>query len=398
MIFLKRLKNLKQKGANCLINREGDRIMIYADNAATTKLDIEAFEAMKPYLLEQYSNASQPYSFARSAKRALKIARETIASCINAEPEEIYFTSGGSESDNWAIKSSMYGSVDKKELLTTQIEHHAILHTAATVKRMGYEVRLLPVTATGTITPEIMKKYITDSTKLVSVMFANNEIGSIQPIKELATIAHEYGAIFHTDAVQAVGHIPIDVKELGVDMLSASAHKFNGPKGVGFLWVKKGILLEPYMDGGKQERGMRSGTENIAGIVGMAVALKNNCNTMNSNCSYLKKLEAILLEKLQNKNIDFIRNGSEFRIPGNISLSFKGFEGEMLLHRLDFKGICVSTGSACDSQNTQISHVLKAINLQKDYALGTIRISLSKANSIEDVQQIANAIVSIING
>lgn len=371
--------------------------MVYADNAATTKLDIEAFEAMKPYLLEQYSNASQPYSFARSAKKALKQARETIAACINADPEEIFFTSGGTESDNWAVKGVMDAWDGNSTFLTSQIEHHAILHTASAVERMGFTVGLMPVSEKGVVSPETIEEYITENTKLVSVMFANNEIGTIQPIKELVKIAHDKGAIFHTDAVQAVGHVPIDVKELGIDMLSASAHKFNGPKGVGFLWVKKGTPLKSYMDGGAQERGARAGTENIAGIVGMAISLKNNCNIMESTIAHLRRLEKILLEELRKKNIDFIRNGSDFRIPGNMSLSFKGFEGEVLLHRLDLKGICVSTGSACDSQNTQISHVLKAINLSEGYALGTIRISLGKDNSEHDIYQIVDAIESIVS-
>ena len=371
--------------------------MIYADNAATTKLDIVAYEAMQPFLLEQYSNASQPYSFARNAKKSLKQARETIASCINAEPEEIYFTAGGTESDNWAIKGMMYNLEDKRLFLTSQIEHHAILHTAATVEQMGVKVHLLPVTEKGIISPEILRRYISDDVKMVSIMFANNEIGTIQPIKELAKIVHEKGAYFHTDAVQAVGHVPIDVKALGIDMLSASAHKFNGPKGVGFLWVKNGMPLKSYMDGGAQEGGMRAGTENIAGVVGMAIALKNNCDALNDNIFHLRKLEKILLEELKKRPIDFICNGSDDRIPGNMSLSFKGIQGEMLLHRLDFKGICVSTGSACDSQNTQISHVLKAIKLREDYAIGTIRISLGKDNSEEDVYQIANAIGEILS-
>lgn len=371
--------------------------MVYADNAATTKLDKEAFEAMKPFLLEQYSNASQPYSFARSAKKALKQARETIASCINADSEEIFFTSGGTESDNWAVKGVMDISDEKNSFLTSQIEHHAILHTASAIEKMGFTVGFVPVSEKGVVSPEIIEKHITENTKLVSVMFANNEIGSIQPIKELVKIAHNKGAIFHTDAVQAIGHVPIDVKKLDVDMLSASAHKFNGPKGIGFLWIKKGTQIKPYMNGGAQERGARAGTENIAGIVGMAIALKNNCSIMESTIAQLRGFEKILLGELEKKNIDFIRNGSDNKIPGNISLSFRGFEGEMLLHRLDLKGICVSTGSACDSQNTQISHVLKAINLAEEYALGTIRISLSKDNSENDIFQIADAIESIVS-
>lgn len=371
--------------------------MIYADNAATTKLDIDAFEAMKPYLLDQYSNASQPYSFARSAKKALIQARETIAACINAEPSEIFFTSGGTEGDNWAIKGMMLHEKTQKVLLTSQIEHHAILHAAQAVEEQGLIVRLLPVTSNGIVSPEVLESLLTKDTKLVSVMYANNEIGTIQPIKTLARIAHDSGSFFHTDAVQAVGHVPIDVKDLDVDMLSSSAHKFNGPKGIGFLWVKNSTPLKQYIDGGAQENGMRAGTENIASIVGMSVALKKNCDDMNNTISRLRKLELVLLSELKRRNIDFICNGSDNKIPGNISLSFKGFEGEMLLHRLDLKGICVSTGSACDSKNTQISHVLTAIKLCKEYALGTIRISLGRENSEDDVIQIVSAIDSIVN-
>lgn len=369
--------------------------MIYADNAATTKLDIEAFEAMRPYLLDQYANASQPSSFSRTAKKALKQAREMIASCINAVPEEIYFTSGGTESDNWATKGIMFEYGDQRALITSQIEHHAILHSAATIERMGYPVTYLPVDSSGTVLPEVLENYITNQTKLVSIMFSNNEIGSIQPIKELAAITHRYGAVFHTDAVQSVGHVPIDVKELDVDMLSASAHKFNGPKGIGFLYVKNGTKLYPYNDGGTQEFGLRAGTENIASIVGMAEALENNCKYMAAHAQHLLGLERIILDKLSSASIDFRRNGAVKRVPGNLSLSFKNASGEMLLHRLDLMGICVSTGSACDSQNTQISHVLAAINLDEAYSEGTIRVSLGKNNTVEEAIKIADAIIKI---
>ena len=370
--------------------------MIYADNAATTQLDTGAFEAMRPYLMDQYANASQPYSFSREAKKALRYARETIAACINANPEEIYFTSGGTESDNWAIKGTMFVYGDQRALITSQIEHHAVLHSAAAVERMGYPVSYLPVDSTGTILPEVLESYITKQTKLVSIMLSNNEVGTIEPIKELAAIAHKNGALFHTDAVQSVGHIEIDVKALGVDMLSASAHKFNGPKGIGFLYIRKGVNISPFNDGGAQEFGMRAGTENVAAIIGMAEALKANCEQMNAHKEQLLQLEKTILDKLSLSGIDFKRNGAEMRVPGNMSLSFRHASGEMLLHRLDLMGICVSTGSACDSQNTQISHVLAAMGLEREYAEGTIRISFGKNNTIAEADRLADALIKIL--
>lgn len=370
--------------------------LIYADNAATTQLSQDALEAMLPFLKAEYGNASEPYSFARSAKKALLSARKMIAQCINALPEEIYFTSGGTESDNWALKGTMFVYGDNRKLITSQIEHHAVLNSAATIEKMGYPVVYLPVDAEGVVQSDTLERYITNRTKLVSVMLSNNEIGTIQPIKELAGIAHTYGALFHTDAVQAVGHVRIDVKELGVDMLSASAHKFNGPKGIGFLYIKKGTEIAPYSDGGAQESGKRAGTENIALIVGMATALYENNLIIRDNKVHLFEMEKALLRHLDGAGIDYIRNGSKNRIPGILSLSFRGFEGEMLLHRLDLKGICVSTGSACDSKNTQISHVLQAIGLEEEYAVGTIRISLGRLNTTAEVTAIADALKSII--
>ena len=370
--------------------------MIYADNAATTKLDIDAFEAMKPYLLEEYGNASQPYSFARKPKQALKEARSIIARCINAEPEEIYFTSGGTESDNWAVKGMLLGDVEKRSIITSQIEHHAILRTCEKMEKLGYPVAYLPVNSEGTVAIETLESIITPATRLVSIMFANNEVGTIEPIKDLCEIAHKYGAFFHTDAVQAVGHIQIDVKELGVDMLSASAHKFNGPKGIGFLYVKKGTPISQYANGGAQEFGLRAGTENVASIVGMAVALKKNCDALESNAKYIKQLEVKLIDCLSESGLDFVRNGAIQRVPGNISLSFRGKDGEALLHRLDLMGICVSTGAACDTVNTQISHVLNAMNVEKVYARGTIRVSLSANNTEAEINQISQCIIKIL--
>ena len=370
---------------------------IYADNAATTKLDIDAFEAMKPYLFEEYGNASQPYSFARKPKQALKEARATIAQCINAEPEEIFFTSGGTESDNWAIKGTAFSDPEKRVIITSQIEHHAVLRACEDIEKLGYPVAYLPVTKEGVVTTESLGSVITPNTRLVSIMYANNEIGTIEPIKELCEIAHRNGALFHTDAVQAVGHIQVDVKDLGVDMLSASAHKFNGPKGIVFLYVKKGTPICSYVSGGAQEFGMRAGTENIASIVGMTVALKKNCDNLTENVRHIKSIENQLLDKLSSLGLDFVRNGSPYHIPGNISLSFKNVNGEVLLHRLDLMGICVSTGAACDNVNTQTSHVLNAIGLKQDYATGTIRITLSINNTEDNVVTIISALKKILS-
>ena len=371
--------------------------LIYADNAATTKLDIDAFEAMKPFLLEEYGNASQPYSFARKPKQALKEARATIAQCINAEPEEIYFTSGGTESDNWAIKGVAFADSEKHAVITSQIEHHAVMRACEDIEKLGYPVAYLPVTKEGVVTTEALNSVITPNAHLVSIMFANNEIGTIEPIKELCEIAHRNGALFHTDAVQAVGHVQIDVKDLGVDMLSASAHKFNGPKGIGFLYIKKGTPICSYASGGAQEFGMRAGTENIASIVGMAVALKKNCDNLAENTRHIENIESCLMDNLSSSGLDFVRNGSPYHIPGNISLSFKNANGETLLHRLDLMGICVSTGAACDTVNTEVSHVLKSIGLKQEYAIGTIRIALSANNTADNVITIADTLKKILS-
>ena len=370
--------------------------MIYADNAATTKLDNNAFEAMKPFLINEYGNASQPYSFAKPAKKALSAARESIASCINAAPEEIYFTSGGTESDNWAIKGSALSDPQKQATITSKIEHHAVLKACATIEQLGYPVVYLPVTNEGIICPGTLEHYMTNTTKLVSVMLANNEIGTIEPITELCKIAHKYGAIFHTDAVQAVGHIPINVRQLGVDMLSASAHKFNGMKGCGFLYVRKGIKIPSYLDGGAQEYGKRAGTENVAAIIAMATALRINCERMEKTTKKLNHLEELFLDRFNETGIDFRRNGSINHLPGSINISIKNADGEMLLHRLDLKGICVSSGAACDSVNTQVSHVINAIKVPKVYAKGTIRITFGIDNNEKDAIEIADALANIL--
>lgn len=369
--------------------------MIYADHAATTRLAPEALNTMMPYLTEQFGNASQPYSFGRKARKALQTARETIANCIHALPEEIYFTSGGTESDNWALKGVMYVYGDQRTLITSAIEHHAVLNAAAAVERMGYPVAYLPVTSEGIVLPSTLEEIVGKTTKLVSIMLVNNEVGTIQPIHELADIAHKNGALFHTDAVQALGHIPIDVDALGVDLLSASAHKFNGPKGVGFLYIRKGTHINAFNDGGAQEFGLRAGTENIASIVGMAEALRINCEAMERNSAHILLLEKRLLTQLKASGLEFRRNGTN-HVPGNISLSFRNAEGEMLLHRLDLKNICVSTGSACNSKNTQISHVLRAMQIPECYAIGTIRISLGVENTEDEIDAISNALCHIL--
>lgn len=369
---------------------------IYADNAATTQLNNAAFEAMVPWLTEDYGNASQPYSLARSPQKALVDARATIARCINAMPEEIYFTSGGTESDNWAIKGSAFDNPEKHVTVTSEIEHHAVLRSCEAIEKLGYPVAYLSVTTDGMVTPEALHRIITDETRLVSVMHVNNEIGTIQPIRELAENAHSHGALFHSDAVQSVGHIPIDVKELGVDMLSASAHKFYGPKGVGFLYIRKGVQIGRFTDGGSQENGLRAGTENVAGIVGMAVALENAYTMIASEMKRLEELRALLIAGLTEAGIDFIVNGGNNVYPGTISLSFKDSDGERILHRLDLQGIYVSTGSACDSVNSQLSHVIRAINLPGEYSKGTIRISFGRYNTADDVDAIVMVLTKIL--
>lgn len=369
---------------------------IYADNAATTKLDDEALRAMLPFLQEDYCNPSQPYSFARRAKEALKKAREGIATCINAAPEEIYFTSGGTEGDNWVIKCAGRDNVGKNVVITSLLEHHAVLNACAAIKHFGDQVIYVKPTKTGTVTAESLLPVLSSKVRLVSIMMANNEIGSLQPIKALCEISHKYNALFHTDAVQAIGHTNIDVRELDIDLLTASAHKFNGPKGVGFVYVRKGTELTAWFNGGMQEKGLRAGTENIASIVGMAVALRNNIQDLEKNTRHIKMLETVLLDKLNEYDICFRRNCGEDNLPGIISLSFPNRDGETILHRLDLLGISVSTGAACDSVNTQISHVLQAINLDEKYAKGTIRISLGKNNTVDDVLYIAESLKKIL--
>lgn len=370
--------------------------IIYADHAATTPLSEKAQTAMRDYLAANFYNPSAKYVNAQKTRRALEQARGIIAECMGADPEEIYFTSGGTEADNWALKGTAFRyPMQPKQIITTEIEHHAVLNSCAFLRRMGYDIKYLPVDQQGLVDPVRLEREITSETILVSVMTANNEIGTIQPIEKCAEIVRGYGVEFHTDAVQAVGHVPIEVAALGIDMLSASAHKFGGPKGAGFLYLKRGVPLEPLLSGGGQEYGRRAGTENAAGIIGMAAALQESCDRLCAETQHLLNLRHLLCNMLRDKGLDFRINGAENTLPGTLSLSFRNMDGEVLLHRLDLMGIQVATGSACDSKETRLSHVLKALHLPEVYAEGTIRISLGAENTEEDVLYIVAAIQKI---
>lgn len=372
---------------------------IYADNAATTQLDKGAFDAMSPYMLEMYGNPSQPYSFSRTARKGINEARKIIADCIGAKPEEIFFTSGGTESDNWALNSIAMGSnrMLDKAIVVSEIEHHAVLNPSRRLQEEGIPFYTISPDRDGLISPQKLDNILGQTNcGLVSIMTANNEIGTIEPIAELCEVAHAHGAIFHTDAVQAIGHIEINVNSLGIDMLSASAHKFNGPKGIGFLYIRNGIPIRPFLIGGAQERNCRAGTENVASIVGMAYALRENCLHIAENIQYISSLEDRFLSQLSKSDASFKINGALVKLPGLISISFEGQDGEAILHRMDLKKIAISTGSACDSKRTEISHVLKSIGLEENYAKGTVRISLGKNNTYEDVDKIVDSLVKII--
>lgn len=377
-----------------------EKRFVYADNAATTPVTPAVLEAMTPWLMENYGNPSSIYSIGRAARTAVEKARRQVATALNAEPGEIYFTSCGTEADNWALKGSMrrWAAKGKKHLITAAFEHHAILHSAKALEKEGFEVTYLPVTPEGLVDPAELEKAIREDTALVSIMLANNEIGTVQPIAELAAIAHAHGAWFHTDAVQAVGHIPVDVKALGVDMLSLSGHKFHAPKGVGALYVKKGILPNIFMDGGAQEKGRRAGTENLASIVGLGEAITVATASLEENMARITAMRDRLIDSLLQLPRTRLNGSREHRLPGNLNISFEGIEGESLLLRLDMAGICASSGSACTSGSLDPSHVLMAIGLKHEVAHGSLRLSLSELTTEEDIDYIIAQVPPIVEG
>lgn len=372
---------------------------IYLDNAATTKTSIEVFEAMKPYFTEVYGNPSSIYSFAGKAKGAVENAREIIANSIGAKAEEIYFTAGGSESDNWALIGMAEAYKNKgNHIITSKIEHHAILHTCKYLENKGYDVTYLDVDEKGFIDLEELKKSIRPETILISIMYANNEIGTIEPVSEIGKIAREHGIFFHTDAVQAYGHVPINVNEENIDLLSASGHKFNGPKGIGFLYIRKGIKMGSFIHGGGQERSRRAGTHNVPGIIGMGKGAEAAHEHMKERMEKQTELRDYFINRVV-EEIPYVKvNGDETkRLPNNINVCFRFIEGESLLILLDMKGICASSGSACTSGSLDPSHVLLAIGLPHEIAHGSLRLTLSEENTKEELDYVIDNLKSIVD-
>lgn len=372
---------------------------IYMDHSATTPVDAEVFAAMIPYYNDRYGNASSVYSLGQISRRAVEESRETIASLFNAKPQEIIFTSGGTEADNQALIGYMTANVRRgNHLITSSIEHHAVLETCDYLKKQGFEITTLPVDQYGEVRPETLKEALRANTILVSIMHANNEVGTIQPIKELSALAHEAGAVFHTDAVQTTGKMPIDVKDMGIDMLSASSHKLYGPKGVGCLYVKKGIQLTNFMHGGSQERRMRAGTENVAGIVGFAKAAELARLNMKERELQLGKLAERLLTGITSSIPDTLPTGHpDRRVPGSVSVCFRYVEGESILLMLDSMGIMASSGSACTSGSLDPSHVLLAMGLPHEIAHGSLRLTLGKDNTEDDVNYVLEVLPKVID-
>ncbi len=373
--------------------------IIYLDNSATTPIKSEVLQEMMPYLTTEYGNASSLYSVGRSAKRAIEKARNRVAELLNCNHNEIYFTGGGSESDNIALKGFAYANKEKgNHIITSKIEHPAILETCKTLERQGFEVSYINVNEDGIIDVEELRKSIKSNTILISVMTANNEVGTIQPIEEIAKIAHDNNIVFHTDAVQAIGNVQIDVEKMRIDMLSLSSHKINGPKGVGALYIKNGIEVEKFINGGHQEKDRRAGTENVAGIVGIGKAAEIARKNMETHIRNLSKIRDYYIKKVQ-KEIPNIRiNGSmENRLPGNANISFKGINASELIFKLDERGICVSSGSACSSGNTNPSHVLTAMNVPEVYLNSAIRTTFGDNNTFEQVDYVVKILKQIIN-
>ena len=373
-------------------------MFVYADNAATTSVSKTALDAMMPYLTDLYGNPSSLYSFGQKAKEALEASRETVAHYINADPKEIIFTSGGSEADNQAIVSAarLGARKGKKHIISTQFEHHAVLHTLNRLEKEGYEVTLLDPHSDGVIRVEDVANALRDDTCLVTIMFANNEIGTVQPIAEIGALCRERKVLFHTDAVQAAGHMPIDVRAMNIDMLSMSGHKFHAPKGVGVLYAKKGIVLTNIIDGGAQERGKRAGTENVAGIVAMAVALKESCDNMEENTAKIIPMRDKLFAELGKIPHSKINGSLEHHVPGTVNMCFEGIEGESLLLMLDDRGICASSGSACTSGSLDPSHVLLSIGLPHEVAHGSLRLSIGEYNTMEQIDHIIKVVPEVV--
>ena len=372
--------------------------MIYLDNAATTRTAPEVVEAMLPYFTEQYGNPSAIYSLGSAGKKAINEARRTIAAAIGARQEEIYFTAGGTEADNWAIRAAAECCAGKgRHIITTKIEHHAVLHACGYLEKNGYEVTYLDVDRDGILDPEALKEAIRPDTVLISVMFANNEIGTIQPIREIGAIARERGILFHTDAVQAFGQVPINVEEMHIDMLSASAHKLNGPKGTGMLYIRSGLKIRSFIHGGAQEKGVRAGTENVPGIVGFAAAVRRALSRMEEKAGRERELRDYLIRRIEGE-IPYCRlNGHrEKRLPGNVNISFRFIEGESLLIMLDMRGVCASSGSACTSGSLDPSHVLLAIGLEHEEAHGSLRMTLSEENTQEELDEVVGHLAEIV--
>ena len=372
---------------------------IYMDNGATTRVTEPVFEAMKPYFCEIYGNPSSAHNFGYVSRHAIDAAREQVARAINADVNEIYFTGCGTESDNWAVRGAAYENLKKgRHIITTAIEHHAILHTCAQLEKEGFEVTYLPVDEYGFVTPEQLDAAIRPDTTLVSIMTANNEIGTIEPIAELAAVCKKHGVLFHTDAVQAIGSVKIDVKAMGIDMLSMSGHKFHAPKGIGVLYIRKGVRLQQFMNGGAQERNRRAGTENLASIVGIGKAIELATADIDAHNEKLSAIRDHMIERIL-KEIPYTRlNGHPTtRLPGNVNVCFRFIEGESLLMLLDAKGIAGSSGSACTSGSLDPSHVLLAIGLPHEIAHGSLRLSLSEENTMEEVDYVVDALVEIVS-
>lgn len=373
-------------------------MFVYADNAATTRVSKAALDAMMPYLTEYYGNPSSLYAFAQEVTEAVAKAHADVADCINADAKEIYFTSGGSEADNQAIISAakLGAKKGRKHIISTAFEHHAVLHTLKKLEKEGYEVTLLGVHEDGLVRVDELAQAIREDTCLVTIMFANNEIGTVQPVAEIGALCRERGVLFHTDAVQAVGHMPIDVKAMNIDMLSMSGHKFHAPKGVGALYVRRGVPLFNLIEGGGQERGRRAGTENVAGMVAMAAALKESCANMEENAAKISAMRDKLFAELSKIPHSRINGSLEHHVPGTVNMCFEGIEGESLLLMLDMNGICASSGSACTSGSLDPSHVLLALGLPHEVAHGSLRLSIGEYNTMEEIDHIIEVVPRVV--